>query len=89
MQAVLALKREGAGNLFIFGSAGLSSTFTRHGLIDEYRLAIAPIVLGGGTPLFKPGPDPLPLQLIDARSLSSGCVILRYRPERANPPGST
>lgn len=40
VQEVLTLKQHGAGNMFIFGSAGLSSTFIKHGLIDEYRLAI-------------------------------------------------
>ena len=79
---VLRLKQEGAGNMFIFGSADLSSTLTKHGLIDEYRLAVTPIVLGSGNALFKPSPDRVELQLIEARSLGSGCVILRYEPKR-------
>lgn len=80
---VLRLKQEGSGNMFIFGSAKLASTLIRHGLIDEYRLCLVPVVLGGGTPLFKPGLDRLRLKLIEARPLDSGCVILRYEPWRA------
>jgi len=82
-QEVLRLKQEGAGNIFIFGSAKLASTLIRHGLIDEYRLCLVPVVLGGGTPLFKSSPDQMRLKLIEARPLDSGCVILRYEPWRA------
>ncbi len=41
-----------------------------------------PIILGGGTPLFKPG-EKLKLKLIDSRPLSTGIVILRYVPSVA------
>ena len=74
------LKQQSGKTMFILGSADLSSTLTRHGLIDEYRLALNPLVLGGGTPLFKPGPERLQLRLLEARPLESGVVILRYRP---------
>src|SRR5437763_278231 len=67
-------------DLFIFGSANLSSALTRKGLIDEYRLCVAPIVLGGGNPLFKESSELLKLKLIEARPLKSSGVILRYEP---------
>jgi dihydrofolate reductase len=51
------------------------------GLIDEFRLGVAPIVLGNGNPLFKPMPSNIPLKLLEARTLKTGCVILRYAPE--------
>jgi len=79
---VAKLKQQPGKDLFIFGSADLSSTFIRHGLIDEFRLGLAPVVLGGGNPLFKPGPDRLRMKLLEARPLKSGCVILRYEPLR-------
>jgi hypothetical protein len=53
--------------------------FIRQGLIDECRIGLCPIVLGQGTPLFKPGMRNK-LKLLDSRSLSSGAVILRYVP---------
>jgi dihydrofolate reductase len=77
---VAKLKQQSGKDLFIFGSADLSSTLIRHGLIDEYRLGLTPVVLGSGKPLFKPGPDRLRMRLLEARPLKSGCVILRYEP---------
>lgn len=82
VQETIRLKQEGSGNLFIFGSADLSSTFIRHSLFDEYRLALVPVVLGRGKPLFKPDQDRLKLHLIETQTLSTGCVILRYEPKR-------
>ena len=79
---VAKLKQQPGKDLFIFGSADLSSTLMRHGLIDEYRLGLTPLVLGGGNPLFKPGPQRLRMRLLEARRLKSGCVILRYEPYR-------
>lgn len=79
---VLKLKQQPGKDILIFGSANLCATLTRHGLIDEYRLGLAPVVLGGGHPLFIPGSGRLPLRLLEARSLKSGCVILRYEPQR-------
>ncbi|MGH8247577.1 MAG: dihydrofolate reductase family protein, partial [Gammaproteobacteria bacterium] len=64
----------------IFGSANLSSTLMRHGLIDEYRLGLNPLILGGGNPLFKSNPDRMRLKLLEAMPLKSGVVILRYQP---------
>lgn len=79
---VASLKQQPGKDLFIFGSAGLSSTLTGNGLIDEYRLGLTPVVLGGGNPLFKPSQERLRLRLLEARPLKSGCVILRYEPQR-------
>ena len=77
-EEVAKLKEQSGKDLFIFGSANLSSTLMRHHLIDEYRLCLAPIVLGAGTPLFKASPETMKLKLIEARPLKSGGVILRY-----------
>jgi dihydrofolate reductase len=74
---VARLKRESAKDIFLFGSADLAASLIPEGLIDEFRIAINPLLLGGGTPLFKPGTR-LKLKLIDIRPLSSGVVINRY-----------
>lgn len=63
------------------GVDGFCSTLMRRGLIDEYRLALVPVVLGGGNPLFKAIPNRMRMKLVDTRPLQSGCVILRYQPE--------
>lgn len=79
-EEVAKLKQQAGKDLFIFGSANLSSTLMRHGLIDEYRLGLTPVVLGGGNPLFKTSPNQMQMKLVEARPLKSGCVILRYQP---------
>jgi dihydrofolate reductase len=79
-EEVTRLKQQPGKDLFIFGSANLSSTLIRHGLIDEYRLGLNPLALGGGNPLFKPSPDRLRLRLLEATPLKSGVVLLRYQP---------
>jgi hypothetical protein len=52
----------------------------RSGLFDEYRICIAPIVLGNGAPLFKPGTEASRLTLLDSRTLATEALILRYAP---------
>jgi dihydrofolate reductase len=79
-EEVATLKEQPGQDLFIFGSANLSSTLMRRGLIDEYRLGLNPLILGGGNPLFKPSPERMKLRLMEARALKSGVVILRYKP---------
>lgn len=79
---VTRLRQQAGKDLFVFGSANLSSTLIRRGLYDEYRLCITPVVLGSGHALFKPGADRLRMTLLEARPLTSGGVILRYEPQR-------
>jgi dihydrofolate reductase len=76
---IARLKRESAKDIFLFGSADLAASLMPHRLIDEFRIAVNPIILGGGTPLFKPG-ERVKLKLLDTRTLSTGVVILRYAP---------
>jgi dihydrofolate reductase len=79
VDTVTQLKRDAAKDIFLFGSADLASHLIPHGLIDEFRIAVNPIILGGGTPLFKPG-ERIKLKLLDSRPHSTGAVILRYAP---------
>lgn len=78
---VARLKAMPGKDILVFGSAQLCDTLLRAGLVDEFRIGLAPVVLGGGNPLFKPAPHPLGMRLLDARALTNGCVLLRYRPE--------
>jgi dihydrofolate reductase len=78
-QAEIArLKQEPGKDLFIFGSAKLTDSLTRQRLIDEYRIGLNPLVLGGGTPMFKPSDEQIRLKLLEARPMQSGVVLLRY-----------
>jgi dihydrofolate reductase len=77
---VARLKGQRGKDLALFGSADLASTFTRLGLIDEYRILVAPVVLGAGHPMFKDVEGRFGLRLSEAETFGSGVVMLRYRP---------
>jgi dihydrofolate reductase len=69
------------GNIFVFGSAKLVSGLRQARLIDEYRICIAPILLGAGAPMFKAGDGRQNLKLLEARPIAGGGVILFYQPQ--------
>ncbi len=75
---VAELKRGEGKDLFVLGSAKLCDSLLRRGLFDELRICVAPVVLGTGVPLFKPGSPRQNLTLLQARPLATGGVILRY-----------
>lgn len=77
-EAVRRLKAENGRNIYVFGSADLLSTLIAEGLVDEYRVCIAPVLLGAGTPLFKPADKKTSLKLIEAKPLTNGGVLMRY-----------
>lgn len=82
-RTVPELKREAGKDVFVFGSADLLATLMAEGLVDEYRICLAPVVWGEGTPLFKPAGGRTRFRLREARPLSSGGVILFYEREPA------
>jgi len=76
---VAKLKEEPGEGVISVGGAGLASTLIKLDLIDEYRLFVAPVVLGGGTPYFPPLDHGISLELLETRTFGSGVVYLRYR----------
>jgi dihydrofolate reductase len=80
---IAKLKREDGGEILMYGSPTLMRTLAAHDLIDEYKLWVHPIVLGGSKRLFADGFDKSLLELVDVEALSTGVVILTYRPARA------
>jgi dihydrofolate reductase len=60
------------------GGAGLASTLIKLDLIDEYRLFVIPVVLGGGTPYFPPLERAIELELLETRTFGSQVTYLRY-----------
>lgn len=75
---VTALKAETEGDLILMGGSLLPSRLTELGLIDEYRIVVHPVVLGGGKPVFRPGTERRGLRLAESRSFDGGPVLLRY-----------
>ena len=72
------LKATGGKDLYVFGSANLSETFINDNLFDEYRIGIAPVILGSGRPLFRQGISTKNLTLVSSKPLLTGGVILKY-----------
>jgi len=82
VEEITKLKQQPGKDLIIFGSSDLAVTFIQHGLIDEYRIMVNPVVLGGGKPLFKGIQDKLQLKLLKTKTFRSGNVLLYYQPVR-------
>ena len=79
---VTKLKHQPGKDLIIFGSSDLAVTFIEHGLLDECRVMINPVVLGRGKSLFKGINDRLRLQLLRTKTFHSGNVLLYYEPAK-------
>jgi dihydrofolate reductase len=79
-EEIAALKNEPGGEIMAHGGAAFVQALSRHRLIDEYRLVILPVALGGGLPLFKDLPKPLRLDLTEARTFPDGTAIHVYQP---------
>ncbi|MFA7413609.1 MAG: dihydrofolate reductase family protein [Rhizobium sp.] len=77
------LKAQPGKDIFIFGSAELCNSLLKAELVDEIRICLVPVVLGGGNPHFKPAEAPRMLRLLDAKPVKTGAVILRYEPATA------
>ncbi|MDD7886938.1 dihydrofolate reductase family protein [Flavivirga sp. 57AJ16] len=72
------IKKEQGKNIWLYGGANLITSLLNLNLIDEFRLAICPIILGEGKPLFKNIKDRKKLKLISAKGHESGIVELIY-----------
>ena len=77
-EEVAKLKEEPGQDLAV-GGAGLASTCIELGLVDEYRLFVSPVVLGGGTHYFPALEKRIDLELVETRTFGSRVVYLRYR----------
>jgi len=71
--------KEQPGKDLALGGAEIASTFRQLGLIDEYWLYIHPVLLGGGTPLFRTPSETVNLRLLETHTFNSGVVFLRYQ----------
>jgi dihydrofolate reductase len=78
--AVAALKRETGGDLHVIGSTELVQTLIGHDLVDELRLMIDPIALGGGKRIFRDDGSLRTLRLIDGQLTSAGAILATYAP---------
>jgi dihydrofolate reductase len=82
-EEIARLKQEPGKDIEMYGSAALMQTLMEHNLIDEYRIWVHPLVIGGGKRLFTEGGQNAQLQLAGTKTLNSGVVILTYTPATA------
>ncbi len=81
VEQITRLKQEDGPELQVHGSSRLIQTLIAHDLVDEYRLLIFPLLLGGGKRLFGDGVVPAGLRLVDTKTSTTGVIIATY--ERA------
>ncbi|GHI92541.1 dihydrofolate reductase family protein [Streptomyces olivaceus] len=79
-EAVRRLKASDGGDINVVGSGDLAQTLMRHGLVDEYRLTIHPVIVGTGKRLFADGAIPTALAPVGVSTTKGGTVVGVYRP---------
>ena len=75
---VQKIKNQRGKDIWLFGGAGLTTSLMNLGLVDELSLAVYPILLGGGKPLFNNLEGSIKLALVDTRKYSTGLISLTY-----------
>jgi len=64
----------------VWGSSKLATQLVSAGLIDEYRLMVEPVLLGGGKRIFPEDGERRPLKLVSAKTASTGTLVCTFRP---------
>ena len=77
-EEVRRIKNEPGKDIWLYGGASLAASLLDLGLVDEITLAVHPILLGSGKPLFSQIKARIPLTLVDTKRYSSGLVIMTY-----------
>ena len=77
--AVRELRAKDGGDVQVMGSASLAMQLVGNDLVDEYRLMLEPILLGGGKRLFPEDGKARKLELVSTSTSSTGVLICRYR----------
>jgi dihydrofolate reductase len=79
-EAVSALKEADGGDLLVIGSTVLVQSLIQHGLVDEFRLMVDPVLVGGGKRIFPDDGALRPLRLADHEVTDTGAIIATYAP---------
>jgi dihydrofolate reductase len=72
------IREQPGKDMIIFGSGSIVSQLTQHCLVDEYQFVVCPVLLGSGLPLLSGVSKLVRLDLMEAKALPSGDVMLRY-----------
>ncbi len=77
-EAVIALRHEDGKDVHVIGSTMLVRSLLKLGLVDELRLMIDPLLLGGGKTVFPDDRALRAMQLVESRVTSTGAILTRY-----------
>ena len=77
---VRKMKSEPGPEMVILGSGSIVVQLAQEHLIDEFQVAVIPIVLGKGRTMFDGIKEKLPLRLTKSRAIGNGNVVLNYEP---------
>jgi len=80
VEEVTKLKAQDGKPMFAYGGATFARSLIAHGLVDQFELAIIPIVLGQGLPIFTELTHPRRLTLVSSKAFPKGTVVQVYRP---------
>lgn len=83
VKEVSKLKQAIGGEILIYASYQLVQSLIEHGLVDEFRIVIFPVVLGAGKRLFGECSDKTPLRFVRAQTIGEGLSLLTYEVVRA------
>jgi len=81
---VAKLKEQLGKDMIVFGSSDLSAALLNRGLLDEIRVMVNPVLLGGGKSVFGGIDAAIKLTLLDTRRFSSGTVLHSYKPAKVS-----
>ena len=79
-EAVAALRQQDGDDLHLIGSSQLVQTLIAHDLVDELRVMIDPLVVGGGKRIFRDDGARRPLRLLDCKVTTTGAILATYQP---------
>jgi dihydrofolate reductase len=82
-EGITKLKEQPGKDISITGSPTLVRSLLEEDLLDELRLMVHPIVVGGGKRLFEAGSDQKALELVDSKTFSTGVLYLTYQPQQS------
>jgi dihydrofolate reductase len=81
-QGVAKLKQQAGRDLVVYGGQDFMDSLLEHDLVDEYRILVAPVLLGRGRCLLKDGARRVNLELVDTTVIPPGMAVLTYQPLR-------
>jgi len=79
VEEIKSLKQQPGKDMVILGSPRLAHYLMQHGVIDEYKITVSPVLVGSGLPLFQGIQEKTQLKLIESKSFDSGALGLHYQ----------